>query len=128
MWTASLLLWASASYAAPSVGPIDLATWRGHTYAFIDQYLDHEGAKEACALLDARLVTVDDASEFWYLHGRLHGGPRYNHSGWSWVGAARIAPDLRGPAILQFTPDGRIDLGFQTVTPEARHKVICERS
>jgi hypothetical protein len=116
----------TAATAPMKVGPVDMARYGGHAYAFVDQMLTLEEAGAACAMLDSALAQIDTPEELWFVHDHLHSGARLNSSAWSWLGGSTLATG-EGPLVLQYAWDHQVQTAFVRVHAEDRHKPICER-
>jgi hypothetical protein len=116
--------------SAASAYDIDFATYGGHSYAFVNEWLTWEQADAVCASGGAHLAVVDDLPELAFLLRTVHGGPRYNDSNDSWVGATLVGPyagDYAAGLIFTWPSDRTVDTAFWYRPSEfARHKAICE--
>jgi hypothetical protein len=117
--------------ASPALAiDVDYATYGGHPYAFVNEWLTWEEADSLCASAGAHLAVVDDGAELLFLLRSVHAGPRYNDSNDSWIGASAIGPfanEYESGLIFTYPWDRTIETAFWYRPSEfARHKAICE--
>ncbi|HMV65972.1 MAG TPA: C-type lectin domain-containing protein [Myxococcota bacterium] len=109
---------------------VDYATYGGHEYAFINEWMTWEQADAACASRGAHLAVVDDLDELRFLLRSVHAGPRYNSGNDSWVGATRLGPfanEYQPGLIFTYPWDLTVNTAFWYRTSEySRNKTICE--
>jgi len=123
------ILLASAPAGAVEV---DLATYGGHTYAFVNERHTWEDADALCRSAGFYLVRVDDLDELRFLMRNIHGGPRYLDGNDTWLGGSRVGPyagALLPGLTLTWPWDGTLDSAFWLGPSEfTAHKAVCERS
>lgn len=109
---------------------VDFATYGGHRYAFVNEWLTWEEADQLCGRYGAHLAVVDDLDELKFLFRTIHAGPRYLDSNDAWLGASAIGPfaNLYEPGLIFTYPsDGTVNTAFWMRPSEyAEHKAVCE--